>query len=263
MQRRIPFVVTLLAWAAFVAPGPVSTEPVTVRHPEGLVHGFLALHALDGALLASGDVLQHVTADRVTSQVIFHFKDGSIQDETAVFFQRGRFQLISYHLIQRGPAFQQPMEMSIDAATGQVSVRYGDEGKEETESEHLDLPPDVANGIVPILLKNLDPAAPLPTVSMVAATPKPRLVKLMLSVAGTDPFSIAGSTRRATHYVLKVAIGGIAGVVAPILGKQPPDVHVWVLGGDTPAFLKSEGPLFYRGAPWRIELTSPVWPNAR
>lgn len=262
MPRRMPFVL-VLAWAAFIAPGPVSTEPVTVRHPEGLAHGFLALRAPDGALLASGDLLQHLTADRVTSQVIFRFRDGSIQDETAVFSQRGRFRLLTYHLIQKGPAFQLPMEMSIDTATGEVSVRYRDGGKEETEREHLDLPPDVSNGIVPILLKNLDPASPLPTVSMVAATPKPRLVKLMLSVAGTDPFSVAGSMRKATHYVVKVEIGGLGGLVAPILGKQPPDVHLWVLGGDTPVFLKSEGPLFYRGAPWQIELTSPVWPNAR
>ena len=32
----------------------------------------------------------------------------------------------------------------------------------------------------------------------------------------------------ATHYVLKVEIGGLAGVVAPLVGKQPPDSHVWI-----------------------------------
>ena len=63
--------------------------------------------------------------------------------------------------------------------------------------------------------------------------------------------------------MIKIDIGGIAGVIAPIVGKQPPDIHVWVLGGATPAFVKSEGPLFYGGAPWRIELTSPVWPRSR
>ena len=31
-------------------------------------------------------------------------------------------------------------------------------------------------------------------------------------------------------------LGGIAGIVAPIIGKQPPDLHVWILGGDAPAF---------------------------
>jgi hypothetical protein len=142
-----------------------------------------------------------------------------------------------------------------------VSVQYKDGDKEKTENEHLDLPSDVANGIVPIILKNISLGTPPPTVSMVVATPKPRLVKLVSSVAGADPFTLAGSTHRATHYVIKIDIGGIAGVLAPILGKQPPDIHVWILVGDTPAFVKSEGPLFYGGAPWRIELTSPVWPK--
>ena len=55
--------------------------------------------------------------------------------------------------------------------------------------------------------------------------------------------------------------GGVAGVVAPLVGKQPPDSHVWVLEGEAPAFVKSEGPLAMGGDSWRIELVSPVWPK--
>ena len=60
---------------------------------------------------------------------------------------------------------------------------------------------------------------------------------------------------------MKIAIGGIAGLVAPILGKQPPDIHLWILTDDVPAFVKSEGPLYMGGPIWRIELASPVWPQ--
>ena len=74
-------------------------------------------------------------------------------------------------------------------------------------------------------------------------------------------FSVGGSSRKAAHYVVHVEIGGAAGLVAPLLGKQPPDTHVWILGGEAPAFVKSEGPLFLGGPIWRIELTSPVWPS--
>ena len=77
---------------------------------------------------------------------------------------------------------------------------------------------------------------------------------------GEEPFTIGGSKRKAMHYVLKVEIGGVAGVVAPIVRKQPPDIHVWILGGEAPAFVKSEGPLYLGGPIWRIELVSPVWP---
>jgi hypothetical protein len=110
-------------------------------------------------------------------------------------------------------------------------------------------------------MKNIAPDAPRTTVSMVAATPKPRLVKLVITPTGEEPFSTGGTERKAMHYVVKVEIGGVAGVLAPLVGKQPPDSHVWVLGGEAPAFVKSEGPLALGGDSWRIELVSPVWPK--
>jgi hypothetical protein len=51
-------------------------------------------------------------------------------------------------------------------------------------------------------------------------------------VAGTEPCFVGGSARKATHYVLKIDIGGIAGFVAPLVGKQPPDSQVWILDGE-------------------------------
>ena len=112
-----------------------------------------------------------------------------------------------------------------------------------------------------VFLKNIRSSSPPASVGYVAATPKPRLVKLDISVAGEDPFVVGGVTRKATHYVLKANIGGIAGVVAPLIGKEPPDSHVWILEGEAPAFVKAEQP-FYSGGPlWRIELTSPTWPK--
>jgi hypothetical protein len=122
------------------------------------------------------------------------------------------------------------------------------------------LPPDVANGLLLTLLKNIAPDAAETTVSLVAATPKPRLVKLVIAPAGKTPLSIGDSTRNAVQFVVKVDIGGISGVLAPLLGKQPPDSHAWGLEEGAPAFVKSEGPLFIGGPLWRIELASPAWP---
>jgi hypothetical protein len=238
------------------APPPAATS---VRHPEGLVHGFLSLRTLQGETLAAGDLIQNVKGDEVTSRLVFSFRDGSSHDETAVFTQKGTFQLRSYKLVQKGPAFQHPTEVAIDGGDGRVTVRHkDDEGEEKVETETIEVPADLANGIVLILLKNVRPGAP-PTMSFVAATPKPRLVRLETTAAGEEPFAIAGSTRKATHYVVKVKIGGVAGLLASLFGKQPPDTHVWILGGEAPAFVKSEGPLYVGGPPWRIELTGPVW----
>ena len=63
--------------------------------------------------------------------------------------------------------------------------------------------------------------------------------------------------------MLKVDIGGIAGVVAPLVGKQPPDSNVWILEGEAPAFVRSQAPMFTGGPLWQTELVSPVWPRRR
>jgi hypothetical protein len=241
----------------------LTASPVAVRYKLGLLHGFLLLSTLDGTPLAEGDLTQVPHGDRITSRLTFHFKDGSLQEETTVFSQRDYFRLISYHLVQKGPAFPHPMDVSIAASTGQVTVQYTDsDGKPKVANEHLTLPPDLANGLVPTLLGNLRPDAPQIEFPMVVATPKPRIVKLVITVPGTDPFSLAGSGREATHYVVKIDVGGVAGAVAPIIGKQPPDAHIWILGGEAPVFVKSEMQSYQGGPIWRIEQVAPVWPKS-
>jgi len=263
MPNRPSRFFTALLTAFIVDAAAVVAEPVRVRHTEGLVHGFLSLKSLDGTLLADGDLLQSAVGSRVTSRLVFHFKDGSLHDETAVYSQRQQFRLISDHLVQKGPSFPKPVDMRIDASSGQVVVRYdGERGEQKVASEQMKLPVDLANGLIMTLLKNARPDAPPKSVGMVAATPKPRLVTLEIASAGEEPFSTAGAGRKATHYIVHVDIGGLSGLIAPLVGKQPPDSHVWILGGDTPAFVKAEQPFFLGGDVWRIELASPLWPKS-
>jgi hypothetical protein len=92
------------------------------------------------------------------SRLLFRFKDGSVDDETMVFSQRGTFQLITDHHVQKGPSFPQPMDLSIDVRRGQVMVRSrGKDGKEEVKSEHMDLPSDLVNGLILSIAKNIRP----------------------------------------------------------------------------------------------------------
>jgi len=240
-----------------------AAQQVQVLHKEGLVRGFLALRTLEGKLLADGDLIQNVHGDRVTSRLVFHFKDGSLHDDTAVFSQRGHFRLITEQLVQKGPAFEHPLEMTLNGQSGDVMVRYTEEGKEKVDRKRLHLSPDVANGLVLTLLKNLRPDVPETKVDFVAPTPKPRPVTLKITPQGGEPFTTGGVHRRAVHYVVKVDIGGLAGVFASLSGQQPPDTHVWILDGDAPAFVKSEQSLFLGGPIWRIELVSPSWPRPR
>jgi hypothetical protein len=251
----------VISCAAALHGSYLRAQPVTVHQTQGAVHGFLSLSGPDGAVIADGDAEQTAHGSRVTSRLTFHFKDGSLQDETTVFSQTGHFHLLSDHLIQKGPTFKRQMDLTVNGATGAATARYSDEnGKEKVETVQLTLPPDVANGMVVFLLMNLAPGAPL-TASMVVPAPKPTLVKLEISPDGEDSFSTGGTRRKATRYVVHIAIGGIKGVIAPLVGKQPPDTRVWVMGGEAPTYVKSEGSTC-EGCPiWRTQLVSPVWPK--
>ncbi len=254
-------VAIILLCAAVLEGSYLKAQPVTVRQTEGAVHGFLTLSTLKGDVVANGDLEQMPHGSRVTSRLVFHFKDGSVQDETTVFSQSGHFRLVSDHLVQKGAAFKQQMDLSVNGATGDATARYTDDGKEKVDTVHLTLPPDVANGMVPVLLKNLATGQSL-TASMVVAAPKPQLVKLAISASGEDSVSIGGASRKATRYVVKIEIGGVKGVIAPLVGKQPPDTYIWILGGTSPAFLKSEGSSCEGCDVLRTQLIAPVWPKA-
>src|SRR2546429_2797872 len=121
---RVRLLVALLACVTVLAATRLAGEPVAVRYTEGIVHGFLALRTLDGKTVADGDLIQVARGGRVTSRLVFRFKDGSVRDETSVFSQDRHFRLLSNHLVQKGPAFSQPLEMTIDCASGRVTVRY-------------------------------------------------------------------------------------------------------------------------------------------
>ena len=87
--RRWSFAAVLIC--AF-QPG-ATAEPIPVRHIEETIHGFLALRTKEGRVLAVGDLFQVVRGDRLTTRLLFRFKDGSVGDETVGFSQRGNFQL--------------------------------------------------------------------------------------------------------------------------------------------------------------------------
>jgi hypothetical protein len=238
-------------------------ETVPVRHLQGTIHAFLELRSEGGVAVATGDLVQFTHGGQVTARVTFHFKDGSIDDETTVFTQRGNLQLISDHHVQKGPSFPHPTDLSIDSHSGQVTIRsQGKDGKDEVKTEHVDLPADLANGMVPVVLENLAPNAQGATVSMLVATPKPRIVKLVASSRGEEGFSVAGSSQQAIHYEIKIDLGGVVGLVAPVVGKQPPNIQAWVIGGQAPTFLRELGPLYPEGPVMNIQLASPIWPEA-
>jgi hypothetical protein len=239
-----------------LSPLRLNADPVPVRYTEGVSRGFLRLRGTDGTRLADGELSQHCVGRRVTSRLTFRFRDGSVYDETTVFLQQRQFRLVTEHVVQRGPTFPRSQDMFIDASSGNVTVRYTDGDEDKVVSEHLDLPADVGNGMILTLLRNIRPGAPPRSLAFVAATPKPRMIKLDISVSGRERFSTGHLSVMATHYVVKVDLGGVTGVLASVAGKQPPDSHVWMVDGEPPVFVAAEQPFFSGGPLWRIELAT-------
>lgn len=252
-----------IAVLAFACWSIAEADPILVRHVQGTLHGFLEMRAEDGSVVASGEIVQWVHGDRLTSRTVYRFKDGSTDEETTVFSQHRTLHLITDHHIQKGPSFPHPMDVLIDTGSGQVTVRSTDkDGKEQVKTDHLDLPPDLANGMVPLVVENMRPGDPQKDVSMVVAAPKPRLVKLAISSVGEESCSIVGLPLKTIHYQIKIELGGVAGVVAPLIGKAPPDIQLWSIAGEAPTFVKEQGPIYPEGPMMTIRLASPVWPDA-
>lgn len=252
--RRLFLLLSLL-----VAVRDLCAEPVPARLKQGSGHIFLVLLGKEGKTLAAGESIQTVQGSTVTVRTTFHFHDGSLDDETTVFEQSRNFRLLSDRHLQRGPAFPHSMEIQIDAGSGRVSVHDLESGK--FSSQTMKLPPDLANGIVTQVLQNIPPGAAETRVSYVLPASKPRLATLVITPAGEDIYTLAGMRETAKKLEIKVDLGGVAGVVAPLLGKEPKPTYAWIAGGKVPMFIRIETQ-FYEGAPlWTIEQTAPEWPS--
>jgi hypothetical protein len=225
------------------------------------MHGFLLLKSEDSKVIAIGDQTNIVRGDVIRSRLVFHFRDGSIDDEATTLRQGSIFQLIRDHHIQKGPSFPQPLDMTVNVPAEQVTWREVKDGKTDIKTEHMDLPTDLVNGMMSLTVENFPTKAGEMKVSYVVVTSKPRIVKFSIKPDGEDRALVGGVGRRANRFNVHVEIGGVAGVIAPVIGKQPPDAKLWILDGDVPAFVKMEGALYEKGPIWTMVLTSPAWPS--
>jgi len=241
MERSSLFAAIVLAMTLGTA---ARAEPISVKHIQHPMHQFMAARSGAGNIIASGEFSQTVQGEEVTMRLTYHFVDGSIDDETTTYRQQGTFRLLRNHHIQKGPFFVKPVDFAVEAATGIATSRTVDKnGKVHIETEHINLPDDLANGFVGTLLLNVPPNTMPFRVGMLAPVSGGRLIRLLISPEGEQPFHTAGQTRNATVFRIHPELGGIVGVIAQLIGLQPKDVMVWVLEGEDPAVVRIVGQL--------------------
>lgn len=219
-----------------------SSETI-VKHTVGALHGFVVVRSQTGARLGYGELAESAAGDSIDVHLVYHFLDGSLDEETTTFTQGKTFQLVSDHHIQQGRFFPKPSDITVEAG-GKVTTRSTDrDGKPKVETTQMELPPDISNGMVGVILSNIAADAQEFRLGLIVPGSKPRAVRLDVSPAGERPFHIAGTSRKASIFRLKIELGGVAGVVAPLLGKQPADTLVWIFEGEPPMLVRTLGPL--------------------
>jgi hypothetical protein len=237
-------------------------EPIPVKEKRGAMSGFVVLKTRDGRVIAVRDEVETVEGSKIHSRAVFRFRDGSIDDEASVFTQGTAFRLLTDRHIQKGPSFPQALDISFDVPSGTLILREMKQGKEEVKTEHMDLPVELANGMTPLIVENFPRNQAVMKISYLAGGSKPRLVTLSAKPDGADNYEIGGVSRRSKKFRIHIDIGGVAGVIAPLLGKQPPDIEMWVSDGEVPVFLKMVGRLYANGPIWITQIASPVWSEA-
>jgi hypothetical protein len=241
-MRRNDFLVAAF-WAITLGTA-APAEPISVRHIQRPMHRFMVARSEAGKIIAKGEFSQVVQGDEVTMRLTYKFVDGSIDDETTTYRQQGAFRLVRNHHIQQGPFFVKPVDFTVEAATGIATSRTMDKnGKIHAESDHMELPDDLANGFVGTLLLNVPQNATPFRVGMLAPIGGGRLIHLLISPEGEQQFHTEGQTLKAAVFRIHPELGGIVGVIARLIGLQPKDVLVWVLEGDEPAVVRIVGQL--------------------
>jgi hypothetical protein len=118
---------------------------------------------------------------------------------------------------------------------------------------------DLANGMISLLPQSFPRTTGEMKVSYLAGASKPRVVKLLMTPAGKDSFRVAGARRTPNRFTIHVEICGVAGLIAPVIGKQPPDTKIWVIDAEVPTFLRMDAPFYQDGPIWTTEIAAPVW----
>jgi len=251
---RRSFALGLLA----LFPASLLAASVPARRKQEPMRQMLVVKSADGKVIANGEDSASADGNRIHSDLIFHFLDGSLDEQITDFTQDGDFHLIYDRHVQKGPSFPTPLDLAVDMSSGTVTWHELKAGKDKVYSTHMALPEDLANGLVPLLAENVPPGSSGFQVSWIAIAIRPLLVSLTIQPdPGADP---ANDPPHAHRLLLHPELHGMMWAMASAFGKKPADLHFVVSGDPLPSFLRLVGP-FYQGGPvWTVESLGPEMP---
>jgi hypothetical protein len=208
---------------------------------EGDVQAFTGLTDANGTPLAEGRYMQKVEDGVLHIESRFDFPGGRNIVERAALRLRPQIEQESWDWTER-KGTELVRQYEVDFRTKKAVATRVDEHKRWKEDLDDIEPGKTFGGIgFNAVVKNLrGQLAKGEHVDLraVAFTPKPRTAPVTITRDGPEPVRMAGRTIPGDKYTIHVDIPGIARLFV-----DPPDVHIWLVGSDPPAFLRFEGPL--------------------
>ncbi|WP_446743541.1 hypothetical protein [Silvibacterium acidisoli] len=241
-MKRINIIAAVISWALLGA--VAHADPMVVRRLQRPFRQTMVVRSEGGSILANGEFSQTVEGDMVTMHLIYHFLDGSMDEETTTYRQQNTFQLVRDHHVQQGPFFTRPFDFEVDAdAKTATSWTTDSNGAVNINTRDMRLPPDLANGFIGSLLLNAAENTKAFNTEMVVPFNGGRLVRLRVSRENGLSLVSDGKNLKVTVYRIHPNLGGFIGVLAGLLGLKPKDVNVWITQGDEPVVIRTIGQL--------------------
>jgi hypothetical protein len=108
-----------------------------------------------------------------------------------------------------------------------------------------ELPDDVMNGLTSDRVQERD-AGRAATVHFVAFQPKPLVLEMQIGAEGVRPVRARPQHRSASRFRIRPHVPGVLGALATVVGKQPPDLFMWIARGRAPLLVPLRGAALQR-----------------
>ena len=242
----------LLGVASTAAADP--TPPITLQYVEGDLAGSTTIWSEDGKrVMGFIEYRQRRQKDRLHITRTAHFRDGSSDEDEADVRVGSHLESIAGRSIIRDTRGKPIVDLKINVAGKRVTGFYLDDGKREKVDEAADIGPGTYWGpLFNIVLKNFAANATGDSLvfQSILPTPRPRVIDMELTRAGTATVRRTGGSIAVTRYTLLPTVNFL---IDPILQRLAPKTEFFMDSGKPPALMRFAGPRNYAGHPMRLE----------
>jgi hypothetical protein len=223
-------------------------DPIATKWSEGDFAGATTIWTADGkGVQGFSAYRQHREGDRLIIEQSAHYRDGSFDTDEAVMRVGKRLEAVSGRSIIRDAKKKPILDLRIDVAKRRISGFYTEDGKRVEVDESIDIGPGTYWGpLFNLVVKNFDANATDGKLvfQAILATPKPRVLNMELTHAGSVTISRTGGSMKTDKFTLLPTVNFL---IDPIVKRLAPTTLFFLQPGSPPAMVRFDGPRNYAG----------------